>query len=34
MDDQVLSNINLKVEKFESESGLSVKGVIPLAEGD
>lgn len=34
MDDQVLSNVTLKVENFESENGLTVKGAIPLAEGD
>ena len=34
MDDQVLTNVTLKVENFESEAGLAVKGVIPLAEGD
>mmetsp|Transcript_25968 Transcript_25968/g.32336 ORF Transcript_25968/g.32336 Transcript_25968/m.32336 type:complete len:110 (+) Transcript_25968:2227-2556(+) len=34
MDDQVLSKVTLKVENFESESSLTVKGVIPLAEGD
>ena len=34
MDDQVLSKVTLKIENFESESGLAVKGIIPLAEGD
>jgi len=34
MDDQILTNVNLKIENFVSESGLTVKGVIPLAEGD
>lgn len=34
LDDQILSSVTLKVENFNTESGLSVKGIIPLAEGD
>ena len=34
LDDQVLSGMTLKVENFTTESGLTVKGIIPLAEGD
>ena len=34
LDDQLLSGVTLKIENFITESGLTVKGVIPLAEGD
>ena len=34
LEDQALSKVTLKIANFETESGLSVKGVIPLAEGD
>ena len=34
LDDQVLSTVTLKIENFATESGLVVKGIIPLAEGD
>ena len=34
LDDQVLSTVTLKIENFTTESGLAVKGIIPLAEGD
>lgn len=34
LDDQKLSGVTLKVEDFSTESGLLVKGIIPLAEGD
>ena len=34
LDDQVLSTVTLKIENFATESGLAVKGIIPLAEGD
>ena len=34
LDDQVLSGMTLKVENFTTECGLTVKGIIPLAEGD
>lgn len=30
----MLSKVTLKVDNFATESGLTVKGVIPLAEGD
>lgn len=34
LEDQALSKVTLKINNFETESGLTVKGVIPLAEGD
>jgi len=34
LDDQVLSNVTLKIENFATESGLTVKGVISLPSGD
>ncbi len=34
LDDQVLTNVTLKIENFATESGLTVKGVIPLPSGD
>lgn len=34
LEDQVLSNVTLKVNGFVTSSKLQVKGVIPLAEGD
>ena len=34
LDDQVLTNVTLKIENFATESGLIVKGVISLPSGD
>lgn len=34
LEDQSLSGVTLKIENFSTESGLAVKGVIPLAEGE
>ena len=34
LEDQVLSNVTVKVSSFVTDYNLAVKGVIPLAEGD
>lgn len=34
LEDQILSNVQLKISKFESKHGLKMKGMIPLHEDD
>ena len=34
LEDQVLTNVTVKVDGIETDSGLTVQGVIPMADGD